>query len=311
MRHPGLARPGSRIIRSGARPRRPPRSSSVGRGRAERCLLRPSVRSHPGDAPDRDRPITIGRRATDRRAGAIARGGTLGNVSVSKGLLATLGALAGGSLLAVAYLLGRVSASAPAPQAQVATPAAASPAASVEPIPTAPPFVPFDPPSAGPAPPASRPAQAEPVPPAPAPAAPTAAPADPLRGAVAAYLAAVDDLQPGKRGVDAQSMGNEMAAALAKGDLSGLDELIRDTESARQRLSALSPPAPCLPFHRESLASLSDALEMLRTLKKAVSSGDPVAQLAEVSSKATSLQGRSEALRKAEQELRERYGLSR
>ena len=50
---------------------------------------------------------------------------------------------------------------------------------------------------------------------------------------------------------------------------------------------------------------------MLRSLKTAMSSPDPVGQLTEVASRAGALRARSEALQKEELDLRLRYGLTR
>jgi len=74
---------------------------------------------------------------------------------------------------------------------------------------------------------------------------------------------------------EAEGVANEMAAALAKGDTSGLDRMIRETEAAKESLAALTPPASCATHHRGSLGSLDDALEILRSLKTAMESPGP------------------------------------
>ena len=102
-----------------------------------------------------------------------------------------------------------------------------------------------------------------------------------------------------------------MASALAKGDTSGLDRMIRDTEAARQKLAALVPPSSCAAHYRESLGSLDDALSMLRSLKAAVESPEPAAGLAAVGTQAGALRTRSEALQREEAALRQRFGLTR
>ena len=133
---------------------------------------------------------------------------------------------------------------------------------------------------------------------------------DPDQAAVAAYLDAVDHVQPGKMNGDAEGAAREMAAALAKGDTSELDRMIRETEAARERLVAITPPATCAAHYRESLGSLDDAIEMLRALKTAMESSDPAAQLTVVAGRAGALRSRSEALQKEELALRLRYGLT-
>ena len=133
--------------------------------------------------------------------------------------------------------------------------------------------------------------------------------ADPARAAVAAYFDAVDHIQKGAMTGDADSVAQEMAAALANGDTSGLDKMIQQTEAAKAGLVAITPPAPLADFHRESLASVDGGIEVLRTLKAAMNSSDPAAQLGRVSAQAMELRSRAEALQKEEQALRQRYGL--
>jgi hypothetical protein len=135
--------------------------------------------------------------------------------------------------------------------------------------------------------------------------------ADPARAAVAAYFDAVDHLQPGAMSGDAEAIANEMGAALANGDTSGLDKLIRQTEAAREKFAAVVPPPACADFHRESLASVDDALAVVRSLKTAMESPDPAAQLASVAARANALRSRADVLQKEEQDLRQRYGLKR
>ena len=239
---------------------------------------------------------------------------------MSKGLLIGVVAVAAASLLALAYQLGRASesGSVPAPSTrieragprpqgespQVPTPAAES---IVEHADTRPAFgpAPFAP-EQGAAPQAAA-GQA----PAPVESERGSAGSDPLRAAVAAYFDAVERSQVGAMSGEAESVAREMAAALTSGDTSSLDKLIRETEAAKARLAAVTPPAPCATHYRESLGSLDDALEVLRSLKTAMESPDPVVQLPNVSIRATALQSRASLLQKEEMALRERYGLKR
>ena len=234
---------------------------------------------------------------------------------MSKGFLVGLGAVAAAALLALAFVLGRESGSSSAPP----------PATKIERV--APRKVDEPPPSSDPT--ATRvpeiterllvPAQA----PLPAqlgvspgqPSAPVEsrsnAGSDPERASVAAYFDAIERIQSGAVGGDPNGVATEMASALASGDTSSLDKMIQDTESAKARLAAVVPPAPCAAHHRESLASLDDALDVLRALKMTMSSSEPAAQLGTVSDKAQTLRTRADALQKEEQRLRERYGLKR
>ncbi len=245
-------------------------------------------------------------------------------VSVNKGLLVGVVAVAAGSLLAVAFLLGRASGSstpaAPPAGAPVRDVIAAPGPGAPAPDPTAPapvdaPVTPFAdvPPAPRPPPPAPEPRDAFRDAARPAPVARDAggARSDPDLSAVAAYLDAVDRVQPGATGGSPEGIANELATALANGDTSGLDGMIRETEGAKERLARLRPPAACAAHHRESLGSLDDALEVLRTLKTAMESPDPAAGLASVAAQAGALRSRAEALQREETTLRERYGLAR
>jgi hypothetical protein len=242
------------------------------------------------------------------------------NVSVNRGVLIGVGAVAAVSLLALAFVLGRESGTGSVP----------TPLARIERAASRPQAEPLAPPTPAAAAIAER-AETRPTP-WPAPAAPgpglgvpaaavqaatpvdsqrRGAGSDPERAAVAAYFDAVDHVQPGAMSGDAEAVANEMGAALANGDTSGLDKLIRQTEAARGKFAAVVPPPVCADFHRESLASVDDALAIVRSLKTAMESPDPAAQLANVASRANALRSRADVLQKEEQDLRRRYGLKR
>jgi hypothetical protein len=137
------------------------------------------------------------------------------------------------------------------------------------------------------------------------------APIDPVSAAVAKYLADVDQIQPANLSGSPESVATEMATALARGDTSGLDGMIRQTEGAKEKLAALRPPSPCAAHYEKTLESLDDAVGMLRALRNSIQSSDPAAGLASVSARATVLQTRAEALQKEDRALRQRYGLTR
>ena len=239
-------------------------------------------------------------------------------VSVSKGLLIGVVAVAAMSLLALAYQIGRASGSggvpapptrieriAPRPQEeplQLPTPAAGSIAEQGDTRP-----------ASGPAPPTpeqgATPQAAAGQVPAPIESERGGAGSDSMRAAVAAYFDTVEHIQAGAMSGEANSVAQEMAAALASGDTSSLDKMIRETEAAKERLAAVAPPAPCATHHRESLGSLDDALEVLRALKAAMESPEPIAQLASVSTRGAALRSRADVLQKEEVALRRRYGL--
>lgn len=229
---------------------------------------------------------------------------------MNRGVLIGIGAVAAVSLLALAFVLGRESGSggAPPPLTKIARTA---PRAQEEPLSSPAPAAAAGPeraeahPISGPAP--AAPAQSVAVQTAPM----QATGPDPERAAVVAYFDAVNRIQPASMSGDAEAIANEMGAALANGDMSGLDKMVEQTEAAKASLAAITPPAACAAFHRESLASLDDALEVVRSLKTAMQSPEPAAQLANVASRANALRARADVLQKEEQDLRQRYGLKR
>ncbi len=239
---------------------------------------------------------------------------------MNRGLLIGVVAVAAVSLLALAFVLGRESGSGsvPAPPTRIERVAPRTP--------EAPPPTPDSAAARSTERPGTSPVSG------PAPAIPDQGPAgqaaagqtpDPIgggqgsagfdaeRGAVAAYLDAVEHIQVSAMNGEAEGIASEMATALANGDTSGLDRMIRETEAAKQSLAAVTPPAACATHHRESLASLDDAMDVLRSLKSAMESSEPASQLASVSARATALRSRADALQKEELALRERYGLKR
>jgi hypothetical protein len=239
-------------------------------------------------------------------------------VNVEKRLFWALAGVAGLSLLAVAYLLGRASGggerSAPrldgAAAGFAATPAAAGAAVPTAPVPppshAEPAYVELPSSSAPQAAPAVGPELRAPFLPTPLPAPDLAPHDDPERAAIAAYLDAVDAIQASGLAGSPESAANEMAVALARGDASGLDGLVREAEEARRRLLGISPPAACAAHHRETLGSFDDALAMLRALNAATGSTDPATALADVAARATALKARAERLKAEEEALRRR-----
>ena len=246
----------------------------------------------------------------------------MGRVSVDRRLLVGLAAVAGVALLTVAFLLGRASSPAspdappPGHAPEGGAIASSAPGDPALPPPTSPAPAGFpadDAPSAPAAEPSTPWPTDPPVPHAetllPAPA-PIGSASDPERAAVGAYLEALDRIRPAAIDGDAESVASSLATALASGDASGLEKLIRETEDARARLLSVAPPPACAAHHRESLGSLDDALEMLRGMKEAMASPEPATALATVAAKATALRSRAEALQREDRALRERYGVA-
>ena len=131
---------------------------------------------------------------------------------------------------------------------------------------------------------------------------------DPAHVAVAAYFQAVEGIQPASSG-DPESMAQQVVAGLGKGDLSGFDGMIQQAKATRNRLAAITPPQPCAAYHRESLEGLDAGLDLMREIKKDLSSPGQEASAINLAERANALKVRTEALQFQEKSLKQRFGL--
>lgn len=199
-------------------------------------------------------------------------------------VMALAGAL-GLALLAIAFLLGRVSA-----KPAVVTVAAPTPAPAVAPFESTPP----------PASLAASPVTSEAPVPVPEPAAawapdreiapmsaaaPTTAPVVPRsppsadQQKIAAYFNQIDRIEDMGAG-DPQAFATSMVQSMSSGDFSGFDDLLSKARTQRQRLQSISPPQACVEHHRLALTLSADSVSMLERLKAALVKGDSTALLA-------------------------------
>jgi hypothetical protein len=139
---------------------------------------------------------------------------------------------------------------------------------------------------------------------------PPGAAVDPVRTAVASYFQAIDRIQPGQLGADPEAMAKGIIEGLGKGDTSGIDGMIRQSEAVRAKLAALATPAPCVAHHQESLGALDDSLRILQTVRTSMLTSSPNALPVDFAGQATQLRERAEKLQQEEKALRERYGLA-
>jgi len=211
-------------------------------------------------------------------------------VAINRGLLIAMGVSTGALALALVFLLGREAGRRKGGGGE-------APSAATSRVPGIQPSGPEAPPPA-------------PPPAGPGPAAPPEA-NDPVRAAVAAYFETVDRITPGQFSSGPEAAAQEMVAGLARGESGAFDQLIEQSEAARRRLTALTPPAPCAGYHRESLAVLEESLGMLRALKKALEGGEAETGVAALASRSNALRARTDALKAEEQSLRQRFALPR
>lgn len=131
---------------------------------------------------------------------------------------------------------------------------------------------------------------------------------DAHRPAVIGYFRAVDGLQAGHAGRDPESMAKDIVGSMLKGDDSGFDDMAKQASGVRARLAALTPPAPCAAYHRESLALLDEELALMQSMKAVLNAPNPVEASGALTTKANALKARTDALQVLEKTLRQRYG---
>ncbi|HEY4002354.1 MAG TPA: hypothetical protein VGO93_26015 [Candidatus Xenobia bacterium] len=224
------------------------------------------------------------------------------NVQIPRSWLAGLVVLLVGSLVGLAFLLGRQTASPPPPVAAVApAPSSTPPPAAAVSTETPP----VETPASGAA---ARPE----VSPAPTPVRPkpkhVVPRSSPVAKAVAAYFAAVDSIDQGQLTDDPQKFANQVVQGAMSGDMSGMDKLIREAEKGRSKLRALTPPDPCRHYHRDSLAVVEESLHLLHAMEQALKTNDANA-LATMAGEAQTMQSRSQALKDQEADLKSAYSV--
>lgn len=225
------------------------------------------------------------------------------------GLAASLGL----ALLAIAFLLGRISAK-PEVVASPARPADAAQPAS-PPNQTAAPSEPVD---AGAALTALLPALESSAGAQPSresgsatPPAPAAGPAHPSLSAdqqqIAAYFNQVDRIEDMGAG-DPQAFAASMVQSMSSGDFSGFDDLLAKARAQRQRLQSISPPRACVEHHRLALSLSADSVAMLERLKAALIKGDSTA-LMTVATEGKTLETQTSQLKAMADAIRRQAGL--
>lgn len=212
------------------------------------------------------------------------------------------------SLLAIAFLLGRVTAKPAEPAATMATPAsvpvaganAANPTSLTPESTTASIATPESASSE-----AAEPALARLGPPLPPafgsrPAAPPSnpnptLPASPDRQAITDYferIEAIDDIGSG----DPQAFATSMLQSVASGDFSGFDDLLARARRQQDRLRGITPPRSCVDHHRLALVLSGDSVRILENIKAALVRGDSAA-LMSIAAEGGDLQTRANQLK--------------
>jgi hypothetical protein len=130
------------------------------------------------------------------------------------------------------------------------------------------------------------------------------------RTAVKEYFSTLDSIQEGRLTDNPQSFAQELISSALGGDTTGFDRIILQLESGRAKTRALSPPEPCADFHRKTLALIDESLQMMISLRGSIAKQD-LADVATLGARAQQLKTRAESLDRQAREIKKRYGLAR
>jgi hypothetical protein len=139
---------------------------------------------------------------------------------------------------------------------------------------------------------------------------PTLAPASPAEAArVARYFQEMEAAQAAaKYWGDPQALAGSLVQGLAKGDRSGIDELLAATRGAHARMEAIDTPSDCAEHHRRSLDLVTQAAAMLEAIASGVTSGD-VESLGAFPARARQLEADAKDVDALAARIRQRYGI--
>lgn len=122
------------------------------------------------------------------------------------------------------------------------------------------------------------------------------------RAALDTYLANIKSIEVAG-GSDPNALAQEIMAGAAQGDTSGMDKLIASIDDAERRARALTPPPAAAEYHRMVLETMKDSSTVVREMKSALATGN-LSALAGLASKAQTMQARAEQLEQLEKQLR-------
>jgi hypothetical protein len=139
------------------------------------------------------------------------------------------------------------------------------------------------------------------------PSLPPAAPAD--AAGVARYFLEMETAQAAaKYWGDPQALAGSLVQGLAKGDRSGIDELLAATRGAQTRMQAIDVPSDCAEHHRRSLELVVQGASMLEAIASGVTSGD-VEGLGAFPAKARQLEADAKDVDALAARIKQRYGI--
>ena len=124
---------------------------------------------------------------------------------------------------------------------------------------------------------------------------------------IAAYFNQVDRIEDMGAG-DPQAFATSMVQSMSSGDFSGFDDLLSKARTQRQRLQAIAPPRACVEHHRLALTLSADSVAMLERLKAALMKGDSTALLT-IASDGKTLETQANQLKSMGESIKRQAGL--
>lgn len=124
---------------------------------------------------------------------------------------------------------------------------------------------------------------------------------------ITAYFRQVDGLADMGVG-DPQVFAASMLKSVSSGDFSGFDELLSKARAQRQRLQSIAPPQDCAEHHRLALALSADSVSMLERLKAALMMGDSMA-LMTIATEGQTLEAQANKLKNMGDALKRQAGI--
>lgn len=229
-------------------------------------------------------------------------------------IVALAGAL-GLALLAIAFLIGRLTAppaaitmAAPAPGIPPVASAPAADDGSLEPATTSSLPAAGDGEASMPTPDLALPSRLDiPAPPTIDAAGPAGSRTSPEATPIAAYFQQVDGMQDMGVG-DPQAFAASMLKSVSSGDFSAFDDLLGKARAQRQRLQAMTPPRACGEHHRLALSLSADSVTMLERLKAALMKGDSMA-LMTIATEGRALETQANQLKTLGETIKQQAGL--
>ena len=124
---------------------------------------------------------------------------------------------------------------------------------------------------------------------------------------IAAYFNQVDRIED-MGGGDPQAFAASLVQSMSSGDFSGFDDLLAKARAQRQRLQSIPPPRACVEHHRLALTLSTDSVAMLEKLKAALMKGDTTALLT-ISTEGKALETQTNQLKSMGESIKRQAGL--